>query len=112
VATEDAVAALEFLLTHEDIRGAVNVVAPQPATNLEFTKALGRALHRPTLFPVPSFALRALFGRGIANEMLLVSQRAVPARLLAAGFRFRHATIEEALRASFAGHDPVMAAAR
>lgn len=112
VATEDAVAAIEFLIAHDEVAGPVNVVAPQPATNIEFTRAMGQALHRPTLFPVPSMALRAMFGGALAEEMLLASQRAVPARLLAAGFRFRHATIEEALQAAFTKDAAVMAAAR
>lgn len=101
VTTEDAVSAVEFLLTHDEVAGPVNVVAPQPATNIEFTRALGHALRRPAIFPVPPIAIRLLFGRGIANEMLLVSQRAVPRRLTDAGFRFRHATIEDALDAEF-----------
>ena len=112
VATEDVVAAVEFLIAHDEITGAVNVVAPQPATNIEFTKAMGHALHRPTVFPVPSIALRAMFGGALANEMLLASQRAVPARLLAAGFRFRHVTVEETLQAAFATNAAVIAAAR
>ncbi len=112
VATEDAVASVEFMLAHDEIQGPVNVAAPQPATNIEFTQALGRALHRPTIFPVPSAGLRLLFGRGLADEMLLGSLRAVPQRLLDAGFRFRHTTIEEALHAELGGGSPEMAAAR
>ncbi len=103
VATDDAVASVEFLLAHDEIAGRVNVVAPQPATNLEFTHALGRALHRPAVLPVPPVALRLLFGRALADEMLLGSLRAVPHRLLDAGFRFHHATIEEALESEL-GH--------
>lgn len=112
VATEDAVAAIEFLIAHEEMAGPVNVVAPQPATNIEFTKAMGHALHRPAVFPVPSMALRAMFGGALADEVLLASQRAVPARLLAAGFPFRHATIEETLRTAFATDAAVIAVAR
>lgn len=112
VATDDAVAAVEFLLARDEIEGAVNVTAPQPATNVEFTHALGRALHRPVVFPVPSAALRLLFGRGLAEEMLLASVRAVPGRLVDAGFRFRHATIEGALEAELGRGTREMAAAR
>lgn len=101
VATEDAVSALVFLLEHEGLSGPVNVVAPEPATNVRFTRALGLALHRPTVFPVPTLALRTLFGRALADEVLLVSQRVYPGRLLDAGFGFRHSTIEEALQAAF-----------
>lgn len=110
VATEDAVAAAEYLLARDDISGPVNVTAPQPATNIEFTKALGHALRRPVLFPIPSMVLRLLFGRGLADEMLLGSVRAVPTRLLKAGFRFRHATIEGVLEAELGqGAAPVVA---
>ena len=101
VATEDVARGLAFMIDQATLSGPVNLVAPQAATNLEFTKALGRALRRPTLFPIPAFALRLLFGRELANETLLVDQRAVPAKLLAAGFEFTHPTIEHALDAAF-----------
>lgn len=111
VATEDVVRALAFMLDQPSLSGSVNVVAPRAATNLEFTKALGRALHRPTVMPVPAFALRLMFGRDLANEMLLADQRAVPAKLLAAGFSFTHPTIEHALDAAFAKQSgPTLAA--
>jgi len=111
VATEDVARALAFMLDQSSLSGPVNVVAPRAATNLEFTKALGRALHRPTVMPVPAFALRLMFGRDLADEMLLADQRAVPAKLLAAGFSFTHATIEQALDAAFAKHSgPTLAA--
>lgn len=112
VSTGDAVAAVEFVLTHDEISGPVNVTAPQPATNLEFTQALGRALHRPTVFPVPSMALRLLFGRGLADEMLLGSVRAIPGRLVDAGFRFRHTAIEGALESELRRDVRAMAATR
>jgi len=111
VATEDVARALAFMLDQSSLSGPVNVVAPRAATNLEFTKALGRALHRPTVMPVPAFALRLMFGRDLADEMLLADQRAVPAKLLAAGFSFTHATIEQALDAAFAKQSgPTLAA--
>ena len=102
VASEDAAAAVVFLLTNKSLSGAFNVVAPGAVRNAEFTRALGKAVHRPTLFPVPAFALRLLFGQGMANEVLLVSQRAYPSRLLDAGFRFTYPTIDELMAASFA----------
>lgn len=83
----DELAALEFLLT-QPVSGPVNLVCPEPATNLAITTALGQALHRPTLLAVPGFALRAVLGE-FAHEPL-ASQRVVPEVLLAAGFRFRH----------------------
>ena len=60
--------------------GPVNVTAPNPVTNAEFTKALGRALHRPTVFPTPKLALHAMFGEEMVAEMLLAGQRVLPAR--------------------------------
>ncbi|TAK76429.1 MAG: TIGR01777 family protein [Dehalococcoidia bacterium] len=99
VAVEDVVRAVEFALSTE-IDGTLNVTAPEPVTNAEFAKALGRALHRPAVFAVPPFALRALIGPG-ADELLLWGQRVLPARLLAAGFEFRHKDVDEALRATF-----------
>ena len=67
-------------------------------TNLEFTKTLGSVLSRPTVLGMPAFAARLVFGE-MAQELLLSGQRAVPARLLAAGFRFRHPELKETLRA-------------
>ena len=77
---------------------AYNLTAPKPVTNAEFTKALGRALRRPTPFPAPGFALRLLFGE-MADALLLGGQRAVPRRLLEAGFEFRYPDLDEALGA-------------
>jgi NAD dependent epimerase/dehydratase family enzyme len=79
------------------LHGAVNAVAPAPVTNQEFTRALGIVLKRPTLFSVPAFAVRILFGE-MGRELLLSSNRVMPGRLLAAGFRFRFPEIEVALR--------------
>jgi len=83
----DELAALEFLLTH-DVSGPVNLVCPEPATNLAVTSALGAALHRPTLLQVPAFALHAVLGEFAAQP--LGSQRVVPKVLLEEGFTFRH----------------------
>jgi uncharacterized protein (TIGR01777 family) len=99
VSAEDAVAAVLFALAHDDLSGPLNVTAPQPLTNADFTRALGRALGRPTVFPMPALVLRAIFGVGRAEELLLVSQRVLPARLIDAGFEFQHATIESAFEA-------------
>ena len=76
-----------------DLAGAVNATAPNPATNEQFTKALGSALHRPTVLPVPAFAARALFGE-MGDAMLLGGQRVLPARLVEAGFDFSAPTLE------------------
>ncbi|HYG82213.1 MAG TPA: TIGR01777 family oxidoreductase [Pyrinomonadaceae bacterium] len=97
VAIDDAVGAIEYALENKRLRGPVNVVAPQPVTNYEFTKALGGALSRPTIFPVPVFALRLLFGE-MADATLLASQRADPSRLKESGYVFKHPDITGALR--------------
>jgi uncharacterized protein len=75
------------------------VTGPAPATNAQFTKALGAALHRPTVVPVPAFGPRLVLGREMADELLFVSQRAEPAALTAAGYRFAHPDVATALRA-------------
>lgn len=98
IALADHLAAMRFLATRDDISGPVNVTAPEPVRNAEFTKALARAVHRPAFFPVPSPALRAVFG-GFADEGPLASQRVVPGRLEAAGFVFNFDDIDAALAA-------------
>ena len=97
VTLTDVTRAIEFCLSHE-VSGAVNVVAPSEEQNRSFTKALARELHRPAIFPVPGFALRLLLGQ-MADELLLASTRAVPAKLLDAGFDFQHPDVTSALRA-------------
>lgn len=92
---DDLVAAILWALDRQDLRGAVNAVAPAAVRNLELTETLARVLGRPALLPAPAFALRAALGP-LAGE-LLGSRRVVPARLVAAGFAFRHATLESAL---------------
>jgi uncharacterized protein (TIGR01777 family) len=81
------------------VTGAVNVTAPHPVTNAEFSRALGRALHRPALAPVPRFALKVIVGE--LADSLLASQRAVPARAHAAGYHFRYPEIDIAFRGIF-----------
>lgn len=99
ISMEDAVGAVQFALDRDTLAGAVNAVAPSPVTNAEFTDTLARVVHRPALFPVPAFALNLMFGE-MAQGTLLASQRVVPRQLLAAGYVFRHATLEPALRAA------------
>ena len=84
-----------------DLAGVVNATAPNPATNEQFTKALGSALHRPTVIPVPAFAARTLFGE-MGDAMLLGGQRVLPARLVEAGLDFSTPTIDVALRRALA----------
>jgi len=83
------------------IKGPVNVVAPNPVRNLEFTQILAAALHRPAIFPAPAFALRLALGE-MAGPLLLASQRARPEKLLTAGYRFRFENLESALPALLA----------
>lgn len=97
IALDDVVDALKFALTNDSLRGPVNFVAPNPVTNAEFTKTLGKALSRPTIFPVPAFAVRLLFGE-MGDALLLGSQRVEPASLTKAGYQFQYLGLEEALR--------------
>lgn len=99
---DDAIEAMLFVLATPALDGAVNLTAPHPVTNAEFTRALAKALHRPAVLPVPAFALRMVLGP-MADEALLVSTRAVPGKLTAAGFQFKYARVEEALAAAFVG---------
>lgn len=98
ISLTDEVGAIRFLLDH-DVRGAVNLTGPEPVTNADFTKAVGRALHRPTFLPVPKFGPALVLGREAANEMTSFSQRVIPQVLLDAGYRFVHGTADEATRA-------------
>ncbi len=97
VTLEDTARAYLFAASSDQAHGALNLATPNPVTNAEFTRTLGRVLHRPTLIPVPAFALRALAGQ-MAEEMLLSGQRIIPRRLLDAGFRFEDPELEPALR--------------
>lgn len=97
ITLEDAVGVILFALETASLRGAVNVVSPQPVTNLEYTKALGHALSRPTIFSVPKFAARLAFGE-TADALLLSSARVEPLRLKEAGYQFQHPQLEGALR--------------
>jgi len=101
ISLADAVAAILFVLRTPSLAGAVNLTAPQAVTNAEFTRAFGRAVHRPALLPAPAFALRLARGE-MAGEALLASARVHPAKLLAAGFQFTHSTINLALGAALA----------
>ncbi len=93
---EDAVAAIEFAIAQPQMSGAFNATAPHPVTNAEFTRTLGLILRRPTLLRIPSLALRAALGE-MAHDALLASTRAIPERLLAAGFLFSHERLEQTL---------------
>jgi hypothetical protein len=98
IALPDAIRQIEFVLQTKSISGPVNVVAPNPVTNLGFTRSLARALRRPAALPVPGFALRLVMGE-MAEATVLQSERVVPARLSAAGFDFEYPKLDAALRA-------------
>jgi uncharacterized protein (TIGR01777 family) len=98
VTLDDVVGILRMAIEKAAVRGVVNVVAPQPVKNAEFTKVLAKALHRPALFPAPGFALRLALGE-MADALLLSSQRVAPQRVELAGFRFAHADLTTALGA-------------
>jgi uncharacterized protein len=97
IAMDDIVRAMQFLLDTTTMRGPVNLVAPAPERNVDFTRTLARVLNRPAFIPVPTVALELLFGT-MADNTILASQRVVPKRLADAGFEFRHPRLEEALR--------------
>jgi uncharacterized protein len=98
VAMDDVVAAIDFILQSESLRGPTNVVAPQPVTNEEFTRTLGRVLSRPTFMAMPAFAARLAFGE-MADEMMLSSTRVLGKVLNDAGFKFHYPELEGAVRA-------------
>ncbi len=93
----DWVEAVRFLMERPDAQGPYNLTAPQPVSNAEFSRTLGRVLGRPAWLPVPAFALRLVFGEGA--DFLLTGQFVLPRRLLEAGFTFRYPDLESALRA-------------
>ncbi len=97
IAIDDVLGALDHALAAKAVRGPVNTVSPRPVSNAEFTATLGRVLRRPTILPMPAFAARLAFGE-MADALLLSSQRVVPERLLASGYRFRQPDLEPALR--------------
>jgi hypothetical protein len=97
IAIDDVVEAIAHLLRADTVAGPVNLVAPNPVTNLELTRTVGKVLRRPTVLRVPAFALRIALGE-MADEMLLVSVRVRPTRLLESGYRFRYPTLEATLR--------------
>lgn len=97
ITIDDHIAATVSLLGDEPVTGPVNLTAPNPVTNAEFTRQLGRTLHRPTTI-IPMAGPRLLFGRELADTLLLESQRVEPAVLTDRGFEFSHPTIDAALR--------------
>lgn len=97
VALDDVVGSILHSLTNESVSGPVNVGSPDPLTNAEYTKVLGRVLNRPAIFPLPAPAARIMLGE-VADALLLASQRMEPARLKESGYTFRYPQLEGALR--------------
>ncbi len=97
ISLDDVVGVILHTLFNETLQGPVNGVSPQPVTNREFTKTLGRVLRRPTIFPLPGFVARLVLGE-MADALLLTSARVEPRKLLASGYRFLHPDLEGALR--------------
>jgi uncharacterized protein (TIGR01777 family) len=98
ISLEDAVGAIRHALRDERVRGPVNVVAPGPVKNADFTRELARAVRRPAFLPAPAWALRFVLGKGMADEALLGSTRAEPRVLERTGYAFRHPTLAAALQ--------------
>jgi len=97
ISIDDEIGAIEYLLT-SNVSGAVNLTAPNPVTNAEFTKVLASVLKRPAIVPVPTFAPKILLGGELADALLFTGQRVIPAALNASGYSFKHTTLESALR--------------
>jgi uncharacterized protein (TIGR01777 family) len=93
----DATAAIQHAIGTAELSGPVNLTAPQPVVHAEFTRTMGKVLGRPTLVPLPAFAVKLLFGE-MGDELLLTGQKALPRKLLASGFQFAHPDLESALR--------------
>lgn len=94
IALEDLLEVFFFCLTTPSLQGAVNAVAPGPVTNAEFTKELGKVLHRPTFLPLPAFVARLALGREMADETLLASTKVDPEKLKEISFKFAYPTLE------------------
>lgn len=93
---KDEVAGIRFVIEHPEVQGVVNLTSPQPLPNREFSKNIGKVMHRPALIPAPAFALHILFGE--MSTVVLDGQRVVPERLIQAGFRFTFPTAQAALQ--------------
>lgn len=103
---QDLVEAVHHILKNESLRGAVNMVGPAPVTNAEFTKTLAAALRRPSIFPMPAFAVKLVFGE-MGETVLLGSQRVRPTRLEDSGYSFRFAILRESLENLLKPHKPM-----
>jgi uncharacterized protein (TIGR01777 family) len=100
VALDDVAGSILHLIENENVSGPVNVTAPNPVTNAEFTKVLAAVVHRPAIFAVPEFVLR--LAGDVANELMLSGARVTPRKLLETGYRFRYPQLQQALQAILA----------
>ncbi len=100
VHVDDVADVFAFALTEDSLSGPVNVTAPNPVRHGEFVKALGKVLNRPTVIPVPAPLVELAMGKEMARDMVLASQRVIPAKLVEHGYAFRYAQVDEALRAA------------
>jgi len=96
ISIDDHIRVINYAIEYENVRGAVNSVSPNPVTNGEFTKTLGEVLYRPTILPLPSFAVNMVFGE-MGDALLLASTRVVPKRLEDAGFEFKYPELKTAI---------------
>jgi uncharacterized protein (TIGR01777 family) len=97
ISIDDEVGAISHLLS-SDVHGAVNLTAPNPVTNIEFTATLAKVLHRPAVLPIPMFGPKLLLGSELVEALLLSSQRVLPTALQRSGYEFKHETLDTALR--------------
>src|SRR4030095_8170703 len=105
ISIEDEVDAILHALRTPALQGPVNLTAPHPVTNAEFTRTLARVLRRPAVLPTPLLPLKALYGEELVAHLLLASQHVLPERLTASRFTFEHPTLESALRAQLRSDD-------
>lgn len=101
ISLDDVIGIINFVLENNNIRGAINVVAPNPVTNEEFTKTLGSVLYRPTFLPLPEFAVNLIFGE-MGDALLIDSTRVLPKRSIDAGYEFRFTDLKPALEHALA----------
>lgn len=96
IAIDDLIKIFHFALETDDLHGAINATAPNPATNEEFTKMLGKVLNRPTIIPIPAFGIKLLFGE-MGERLLLEGCRVIPKKLQDSGFEFQFTNLEDAM---------------
>jgi len=97
ISLDDCVSAINFIIDNKNATGPINLTAPNPVTNHDFTKILGKALHRPTIFPMPAFAARLAFSPKLAQETIITGQNVIPRKLQSLNYQFQHPTLETAL---------------